>query len=355
MMKSTLLGFLAGFGSFSRQSEVLCTQGLAYLLRAHEEAQSAVANEVEARTGVRIGGSLNWKAEVVQDDKGRVDLEACTADGIPVVKIEAKLGAELTHNQLRSYAADLRYRNRSVAALLVLVPKLRADEATKVTAEAFALPGTGPWRVTDGHPTGIAVISWEDLFTKFLAGKNARFLYELEQLQGMYRELSGHYIAPFASNEDLRHWRDRETDFINLVDQVTRKLTKHHKVLPLKAEPLRLEPREPREVGALEPEQKVYRLRYVAPLADNPASFYSIGVRDSFEHPVTPLWMRFHRDTGDFRAIRQRIESSSLQLIPSGGHIWIPLEVPRELSGEPMVQALVEQVEKVVRVAYQVA
>jgi len=70
--------------------------------------------------------------------------------------------------------------------------------------------------------------------------------------------------------------------------------------------------------------------------------------------------MRFHKDTGDFRSIRQRIEASSLQWLESGGHIWIPLqiweplEVPQEVSGEQMVQRLAEQAEKIVRVAYQI-
>jgi hypothetical protein len=239
-----------------------------------------------------------------------------------------------------------------VGALLVLVPKLRTAEATRVTAGAFVLSGTGPWRVTDGHPTGIAVISWDELFAALQTGKGERFRYELEQLQAMYRVLSGDYIAPLASIEDLRHWTERETDFVNLVDQATRKLTKPHKVLPLQSEPL--DPRELPEGASQEPEQRVYRMRYVGPVASNPASYYSIGVRDSFAEYVTPFWMRFHKATGDFRSISHRIETSSLQWLESGGHIWIPLEVPLDVSGEQMVQALVAQAEKVVRVAYQV-
>jgi hypothetical protein len=352
MAEPTLLGYLARFGSFSAQSEVLCTQGLRYLLHEHADAHSALANEVEARTGVRIGASLTWRAEAYQDDKGRVDLEACTADGVPVVKIEAKLRAPLTHNQLQSYAANLRKRNSNAAALLVLVPKLRTAEAARVTAGAFELSGTGPWRVTDGHPTGVAVISWDELFFALQTVKGERFLYELEQLQAMYRVLNGDFIAPLASVEELHHWRERETDFINLVDQATRKLTKHHKVLPLRSEPL--DPRELPEAASQEREQNFYRLRYVGPLVNNPASFYSIGVRDSFAEWVTPIWMRFHKDTGDFGRIRQRIEGSSLRRLESGGHLWIPLEVPLNVSGEQMVPALVEQADKVVRMAYKV-
>ena len=91
MPTPTLLGYLARFGSFSLQSEVLCTQGLAYLLREHEEARSALATEVQARTGVPIGKSLTWKAEALQDDKGRVDLEACAADVVMAVMAAASV------------------------------------------------------------------------------------------------------------------------------------------------------------------------------------------------------------------------------------------------------------------------
>ena len=49
MTTPTLLGYMARFGSFSAQSEVLCTQGLAYLLQTYEDARSALAAEVEER------------------------------------------------------------------------------------------------------------------------------------------------------------------------------------------------------------------------------------------------------------------------------------------------------------------
>ena len=67
-MRPTLLGHLAQFGSFCTQAELLCTQGLAYLLRTHEDARLALAAEVEARTGAKIGHQLSWHAEALQDD-----------------------------------------------------------------------------------------------------------------------------------------------------------------------------------------------------------------------------------------------------------------------------------------------
>ena len=133
MTTSTLLGYLARFASFSTQSEVLCTQGLAYLLQTHEEARVAMADVVKAHTGVGIDGSITWVPEALQDDFGRVDLEARTADKVPVpvVKIEAKLGAELGAGQLGSYVADLRQRNSGESVLLVLVPKARTARPGK--------------------------------------------------------------------------------------------------------------------------------------------------------------------------------------------------------------------------------
>jgi len=326
---------------------VLCTQGLTYLLNTHKEAHSALADKVKACTGIGIGDSLTWVPEALQKDGGRPDLEASTAKGVPVVKIEAKLGAELFKSQLQSYEADLRQRNTGESVLLVLVPRTRIAEAAGVTAAAFEQSGSGPWRVTNGRPSGgvvISVISWDELFVALQSGRTERFQYELEQLQSMYYELSSDFIAPLASDEDLRQWTSSDTDFVKLVDQVTRRLTKEHRLYPMFGE--LLEPVPP------EGEPGEYRLRYVCPCVDDTASCYSIGVRDSFAEWLTPIWMRFHKDTGNFRLIRQRIESPELRSLESGGHIWIPLDVPPNVAGEQMVEALVGQAEEVIRVAY---
>ena len=344
MTAPTLLGYLARFGSFSAQSEVLCTQGLTYLLQEYEDARLALAAEVTARTGIGNVEPLTWHAEVVQADQGRPDLEAQMADGAPVVKIEAKLGAELTANQLLSYQADLQCRNSGGTALLVLVPQGRMAETARITAAAFGLSGPGPWRLTDGHRTGVAVISWDELFSVLHGVNTGQFRYELEQLQAMYRVLSGDFIAPLASIEELQHWRTRETDFRNLVDQVTRQLTTRHRLYPMGSEPI--------EEAAEEGETSGYYRRFVCSCSDGGGSCFSIGVRDSFAEPVTPIWMRFHRSTGHFWQIHQRIEGSALKWLESGGHIWIPLRVPLEVPREQMIEALVEQAQAVQRVAY---
>ena len=106
------------------------------------------------------------------------------------------------------------------------------------------------------------------------------------------------------------------------------------------------------EQGLAKRDPREYRFRYVCPCASNAKSCFSIGVRDSFEKPITPIWMRFHKDTGNFKRIRQRVNLRELNSLDSGGHVWIPLDVPRGVSGDQMVQSLVEQAEGVLTVAY---
>lgn len=340
-----LLGYLARFGSFSMQSELLCTQGLTYLLQNYADTRSAMADLVRDSTGVVIDAAVTWKAETPQVDRGRPDLEACLAKDLPVVKVEAKLAATLLEGQLQSYVNDLWKRNQAESAILVLVPEPRITEASKVTASALGLSGAGPWPVTNEHRTGVAVISWNQLFDALRGGEAEPFRHELEQLQAMYRVLSGSYIAPLADDEELLRWRERETDFVNIVDEVTRRLTTLITTQP-RIYPMRLEPL---EGVSLDSDSSGYRFRYVCPFGQ---SCFSIGVRDSFARWVTPVWLRFHRGTNNFVDIRQRIEASDLRSLESGGHIWIPLDVPLEVSGEQMIQALVDQAGDITRIAF---
>lgn len=161
MTVPTLLAHLARFASLSMQAELLCTQGLAYVLQTHKEAREALADAIERRTSISINNALIWLAEPVLGNGSRPDLEACAGaeEGPPVVMIEAKLGAAINPEQLRSYEKDLRLRNSGETALLVLVPKRRIAEAADVAADALDLPGSGPWRVTDRRAPGVAVIS----------------------------------------------------------------------------------------------------------------------------------------------------------------------------------------------------
>ena len=109
----------------------------------------------------------------------------------------------------------------------------------------------------------------------------------------MYRVLSGDYIAPLASIEDLLEWKAREADFQNLADEVTRRLTTEHRVYPIAEESL--------EGARPEHAPIAYYRRYVCSTHAGAASCFSIGVRDSFANWVTPIWMRFRHDTPHFK------------------------------------------------------
>src|SRR5688572_381730 len=101
-----LLGHLAQFASFSQQGELLCTQGLAYLLR-DIEAERVFTGWISLATGHSLSPGLIWHAESHQDDEGRPDLEGRNGARKPVVKIEAKLGAPFGQGQLDSYVSAL--------------------------------------------------------------------------------------------------------------------------------------------------------------------------------------------------------------------------------------------------------
>jgi len=325
---------------------LLCTQGLAYLLQ-DSSARSAFTNEITARTGIEFNSDLTWHAEAHQEsDRGRPDLEARTADGTPIVKIEAKLGAAFDANQFRSYVEHL-HDPPAGGVLLVLVPAYRVTEATQAVNEAFGVSGDGLWRPTKHPGIVITVITWDDVLAALGGGGSEWFRCELAGFQAMYTVLSGDLITPIASREELIAWREREVVFVNLVDRVTRRLTTEHNVYPMGVEPPDQTPE------GLEP--KGYHRRYVCHSLGQTGSCFSIGVRDPFKNHITPIWMRFAKETGQFAVIRDRLASSDFAstLVESGGHVWILLDVPLNADGEEMVDSLVAQAEHVIGFAYQ--
>ena len=62
--------------------------------------------------------------------------------------------------------------------------------------------------------------------------------------------------------------------------------------------------------------------------------------------PRSPLWGRYLPDTPDFLSARENLLHSrdDVWFDPATGHMWIPLEIPLELSNEELVQEVVDQV-----------
>jgi hypothetical protein len=157
-----LLGQLAQFGSFIKQGELLCTQGLTYLLR-DPEGERVFAEWISSITGHPVPAGLRWRGELRQEDGGRPDLEGRTADGRPVVKIEAKLGAPFGTGQLESYLASLCAR-REGGTLLIVVPKSRLNEIRRDAVEKLKIEDVEPWRVRRNDiEIPCAVATWEDV------------------------------------------------------------------------------------------------------------------------------------------------------------------------------------------------
>jgi len=342
---STLLGHLAQWGGFSFQGEVLCTQGLCYLLKEYEEAGSALAAEIEVRSGIEIGKSLSWRSEAFDPSfKDRPDLEASGADGTPVIEIEAKLGASFGQGQLESYIKRFAVDRPSV--LVVLVPRPRVKEAVELVTRTFEAFGPGPCQPAKYPHARVIVVSWDEVLAKLRQSSSPRLVLELEQFDAMYRVLSGYDIRPLAGREELLRWGEREADFVNLVERVSKALTTHHKLYPMGLEPLEQVPE------GLEP--RGYRRRYVCmPLGDARPCF-SLGTRDPFERHDTPIWMRFHSKTARFPLIKQRLMSSVLgpKVLDIAGGVWIPLDVPVGKEGEEMFTALLSEAEEVIGIAY---
>ena len=345
--RPALLGYLAQFASFKQAIGSALHAGTGIPAPDVQGRTVGTGRQVKARTGVSIGNGLTWLPEAVQDDGGRPDLEACTSSEIPTIKIEAKMGATLYPGQLRSYEMDLRRRNSGDSVLLVLVPKWQVAIVKTVIVETFGPPENEHWRVSKGRSSGsvaVSIISWNELFDTLRGSEGKWFRHELEQLEAMYHVLSGDFIAPLASAEDLKQWEAHEEDFLAIVDRATRRLTTQHSVYPMGPETL--------DGESHENVPMVYRRRYVCPCTFDKESCFAIGVRHSFAEWVTPIWMRFRSDTGNFERIRENVERSSVDFLDSSGHLWIPLHLPFNASGEEMIQAVVEQADEVLWIAY---
>ncbi len=337
-----LLGHLAQFGSFWSQGELLCTQGLAFLL-GHPEGDLRFTDLISSATGRPIPPGLNWGAEALQEDGRRPDLEGRDAADRAVVMVEAKLGAPFSAGQLESYVSALCSGGQG-GTFLVLVPKSRLGEAAGHVCERFGVAGSGPWQIPhDGAEVPCAVLSWEDVLEALSEGASGRFQDDLSQFRAMYDVLAAdQVVVPPAQDADLLAWREKEASWERLAERVTRVLTAPGDgVLPFGEE------------GGVQR----YRRRYVCRLVAEGHSCYSVGTRDPFEGHRWPLWLRFRRDTADFRGIVMRLESSGLkgEAVNSDGHLWFELELPQDserLTFAEVVDDLVKQVKGILAVAY---
>lgn len=333
-----LLGHLAQFASLSQQGELLCTQGLAYLLR-DTGGERAFRAFITSATGQPVSAGLSWHAESRQEDRGRPDLEGRNEDGQPVVKIEAKLWAPFGQGQLDSYVSALCVGGQG-GTFLILVPRSRLQDITDHVSAHFAVPGAAPWRLPrEAAEIACAVFAWEDLMDALSEVDSERFQNDLGQFRAMYRVFNDDEVEPPTSDEEILAWHEREAWWDILVDRVTRALnSREGRILPFGV-----------DGGA-----QRYRRRYICRRISGESSCYSVGTRDPFQGHRTPVWLRFHRGTGHYAEIVMRLGRSELaaKAIHSQGHTWFPLDVPQESDRRAIIGALVTQVQGILAIAY---
>jgi hypothetical protein len=121
-----VLGRLAGFGWFARHGEVAATQALAMLLE-EPGLRDSLLRHFGQITGTDLSAVGSFHPELVGDELGRPDLEGQDSHGRPLAVVEAKFGARLTSDQVRTYlrnqTAGLDDGIRGV--LILLVPSYR--------------------------------------------------------------------------------------------------------------------------------------------------------------------------------------------------------------------------------------
>lgn len=335
--RQTLLGSLARTGLFSRHSEYLCTLGLGHLLN-QPTPNDAFADYLARRLGSEPVRALRWVTEAYQEtDGGRPDLEGRRPDTTPVIKIEAKLGAALPDDQLRSYATHLVTRNPTDSTVLVVVvPARRRTEAMQAVAEGLeiVLNEEDAAPRTDRTPA-VAVLTWEALLDALEDVDDPHIRGDVAQLRTLYLALSGQETAPLTP-ADLLRWKERALDFRRWVDEATRRFKKvAAKVLPMSD-----------DHGFL---RRYVYVREVAGVWPE----MSVGLREPFDPHTTPVWIRVARSSPLFEQMNPRLMARYPwpQAIESGGDLWLPIDVSAEAAASAPVEYIVARTEEAFEVA----
>jgi hypothetical protein len=331
-----LLGQLAGEGWFMGMGEVAATKSLTWLA-SDPGLRAALLAHLGTRAGINLSSVERLVPESVHDDRSRPDIEMLDADGHTVAVVEAKFGAHLTDGQMSAYLEVLSRRSGPhTGALFVLVPPSRVVEAQRVLERAT----TARFDTTPAH----AVVTWDEWLKVWTAvaeeTSDAALASDLRQLTAMCHTLGGLVIPPLAGAAIGRDWQQRASDLVKIVSVVTAQFlgSTRHRSLPMQGD-LRSKP---------------YTYRYLPPISQD--TWVQVGVWGRFaDEGLTPFWLMLHRDdkgSGGFRAALQRLMASELsrEIRRDEGHAWVPLEVPGDLNGPEVVDALAKRVDIVLQI-----
>lgn len=329
--------------SLASQGELLCTQGLAHIVN-HPSAGTPFLRWLEQVSGLRLPPSLEWRAEVIQGDAARPDLEGRHGDAA-WVKVEAKLGAILDYKQLSSFAGHLSDPQRHL--LVVLVPAKRRAEALRLLRDKHRVAGKARRLPLTVQGRTAVVVTWEQVFRKLGSTANRHVAGDLRQLAGLYHGLVERQILPFAPDEISDGSRDG--DLVQLVDKVTRHYSARlgHAVMPLGTETL------PNPVGATG--QYAYHRRYVVKSAGGIQISLGVGVRHPFDGSETRVWARIAAGNAKLADLKRKLLRgpwpAGRSACMSGGDLWFPLAVPADAGSDAMLRSLSDQIDRIWAVA----
>jgi len=336
LVDQRLLGRLAQLSWFISNGEVAATRSLGFLLE-HQPLRDATLRFLAMKTGVDVSGVQRFVAEAVGVDFIRPDIEGLDVGGKPLLVLEAKFGAVMPQSQVSGYIADQgrrlsRDRQPTQGLLVLLVPDSRQAEA-RLKAEIA---------VRD-HPVEVRTLVvtwrrllevWEHAAIALDEDEGAGLASDVEQLKAMCHTLGGMVIPPLPAPDDAP-WRSRQDDFVQVVTQVTSSLAPSNPIGD--------------ETGGYK-RRRYFDSGYRNADGTPTDSAASVGVHEQFaDAGETPVWMRFHKQTPYFAAIRARVVASHYRDVARSddGHLWIPLTVDPDLPGPDLVADLIEQVRRV--------
>ncbi len=338
----SLLGRLAWKAGLD---EPFATDALAVLLE-QLDIRSAFLDHLQIRLGQQgIDIDLRRITDMLPQfrdiDHGKPDIVGCDDQGHPILVIEAKFDHHLRPGQVISYL-ELQRRDVSSAqfALVLVVPKYRVGDATEIGRDAARQLGL--------DESLVLTVSWQEVLDVVesaaadLGAGHRSYSADAAQLRDLveYRTHTGLEPVSFVLTDEM--W-DTSLPLYDLVNGATRRIdeitgTKRY-------------PRQPIDPTGFGP------FHYV-PVTDR--ILYALGPHRTFaSHGLGPLWLRFHKDTGNDRgaaeAIRSRLANNGgWALRDDWGHVWVPIEI-EELGDDSLVDHVVGQVLDVLEIGLPMA
>ncbi|MGI9825332.1 hypothetical protein [Agromyces sp. Marseille-Q5079] len=330
--RQPLLGALAGRAGLG---ETFATEALGVILQ-NRGMRNAGLRYLEEILAIDLSGIAHLLTEVDHREFGRTDIEGQDVSGRPLLIIEAKFGATLTVDQAASYLAlQVAESAGQQSGLVLLMPEARIADAAHLMRQAKARVGEVD-RAT-------ACISWTQLLDVLMqaTGDEERGSNSLEadliQLRALIDARTRFVLEPLGVAAAGEEWQTRRAELVGLVDIATQLLADALGVWR--------GPQVARRDIVFAPS---YYLKAAGPV---PGTYFSLGLHSGFaSEGLTPMWLRFHKLTGERRAVKRIREllGDTLRFGPvlrhDGGHLWVPIALDPLRADEALVDDVVDQV-----------